>query len=96
MEKRRTPFAIAIAAVSLGLLAACSDEADRASDAPAEQVMPAPGAPADPMSSPQTPAPAPDTGTTAPSPAEPSAPPAGSNPAEVPPIEPVPETAPSS
>ncbi len=47
--RRRTPLAFAIAAVSLGLLAACSDEPDQPVDAPAnapaEQVTPAPATP---------------------------------------------------
>lgn len=45
MVKRRTPYAIAAVAVSLGLLAACSDEGDRTPEAPAEQVTPVPATP---------------------------------------------------
>lgn len=69
MKIRRTPFAMAIAAISLGLLAACSDEADQAAEAPVEQVTPPPAnAPVDtapPVDS-SPPSAAPDTGTTMP------------------------------
>ena len=87
MDIRRTPFAVASVAVSLGLLAACSDEADRTPAAPAEQVTPAP-APApgtgEVMPSPAPgPSTAPDPGTTMPPPVEPSSP-SGMSPDPVP------------
>ena len=103
MDRRRTPYAIAVAAVSLGLLAACSDEADRTPDAPAEQVTPVPAAPpadtspatppADTMPSPP-PASSmtPDSGNTMPPPVEETSPPAGGGAA---PVDPVPDTPPS-
>ncbi|MFA7668422.1 MAG: hypothetical protein WCX93_03645 [Burkholderiaceae bacterium] len=82
MDIRRTPFAVASVAVSLGLLAACSDEADRTPDVPAEQVTPAPAPAPDPVT---PPAPmAPDAGTTMPAPAHPAAPSSGMGPDTVP------------
>lgn len=71
MDIRRTPFAIASVAVSLGLLAACSDEADRTPDVPAEQVTPAPAPAPEPVTPPASTAP--DAGTTTPAPADPAA-----------------------
>lgn len=76
MKIRRTPFAMTIAAMSLGLLAACSDEADQAADAPVGQATPAPEkAPTD--NAPR-PAPAPDAGNTKRAPVEGASPASGS------------------
>lgn len=83
MKTRRTPIAIAIATLSLGLLAACSDEADQPAEAPIEQVTPAPST-------------APGVDSTPPAPVEPAVPPVGSDPATNDPLNPVPEAAPSS
>ncbi|NLC35311.1 MAG: hypothetical protein GX772_02500 [Alcaligenaceae bacterium] len=92
MEIRRTPFALAItAALSLGMLAACSDESDQAADAPVEKVTPAPDTA--PMESvPATPS---APGTTPP-PVEPSTPPSGATPEAGDPLNPVPEASQSS
>lgn len=42
MKPRRTPFALAAAALSFGFLAACSDDPEPTTTAPAEQVTPPP------------------------------------------------------
>lgn len=101
MEKRRTPFALAIAVVSLGLVAACSDEADQPADAPVEQVTPAPGNPpmdSTPPTDSTTPVPpaALDSNPTMPPPVEETSPPLGNDPAANDPMNPVPDSTPSS
>lgn len=79
MEIRRTPTAFAIAALSLGLLAACKDKgADRPVSAPPEKVTPAPAPPPMDKTPPATSTtPAPGSGTTMPAPSEPASPPSG-------------------
>ena len=80
MEIRRTPFAIALVAASLTVLAACSDdEAAPPTDAPVDQSAPA-------TTAPQSSAP-PATSTppeTMPPPVEETSPPAGSGTSTVP------------
>lgn len=83
MKTRRTPIAIAIATLSLGLLAACSDEADQPAEAPIEQVTPAPSTTPGVDNAPSVPV-------------EPESPPLGSDPVTNDPLDPVPDTAPSS
>jgi len=92
MKVRRTPFALTLAAVSIGVLAACSDEADRAAEAP--NTPPPVTAPAETT---PPPAPVPDTSNVTPPPVEPSSPPPGSDPAvTTDPTTPVPGSAPST
>lgn len=67
MKIRRTPYAFAVATLSLGLLAACSDEADQPADAPMSQEAPATNVPPT-GTAPDAPA------TTTPPPVEPTAP----------------------
>lgn len=96
MEKRRTPIAVAIAVLSLGLVAACSDEADQPADAPVEQVTPAPGTtPMDttpPADSTPVPPAVPETNNTMPPPVEPSAQPDSNPPSGNDPIDPLPDS----
>lgn len=107
MEKRRTPYAVAAAVVSLGLLAACSDDSDITPEPPTEETTPAPStdvtpAPAQPPAeaSPSTSSGSSGAGNTMPPPVEERTQPMGGGSSDTPgtsgSTDPVPSTSPSS